>query len=161
VSGHGMLLAYDAAGNVVATLSHVVRYDDDGSPLGLVDFMAHEEAGGEHTAIWVASGAVGSKVWPEWLGARAHAFLVELTGPPGRKRISALIHRTSGYRRERDDVDAAIAARAGAAARGPVDLRDVVGGPDRPIALDDDGRTSPRRETPRPALPLVRLPGRD
>jgi len=149
----GMLLAYTAAGDVVATLDQLVQYDDDGTPLGLVDFASHEAAGGDHTEIWrvsqdhdgVDEGTVkGSKVWPEWLGASAHDFRVELEGPPGAKRIGALVHKASGHRRERVDVEAAIAARRAVTPEGaPVDLRDIVGGPQRPIRIDQEGRTAP------------------
>jgi len=161
----GMLLAYTAAGDVVATLDCRVMYDDDGVPMGLVDFLAHEEAGGEHTDIWTVTqehdgvdmGTVkGSKAWPEWLGSRAHEFRVELDGPPGRKRIAALVHKTSGHRRERDAIDAAIFERRAATQEGqPVDLRDLVGGPQRPVRLDVDGRTAPRTAGAHRRLPLV------
>lgn len=147
------LLAYDAAGDVVATLDHVVARDATGNASGLVDFAAHEAAGGEHTAIWNVSSATGSKVWPEWLGARAHDFRVELVGPPGAKRIGALVHRASGHRRSRAAIEAAIAERI--AAGGTVDLRDLLGGPDRPLLLDDAGRTL-ARPTPQPTtLPVI------
>ena len=134
------LLAYDASGNVVATLDHLVARDDAGNVAGLVDFSAYEAAGREMTEVWNVGGAVGSKVWPEWLGARAHEFRVELEGPPGRKSIAALVHRTSGHRRERADIESVIAGRMSAAADAPADIRDVVGGPDRPLRLDEDGR---------------------
>jgi len=103
-----MLLAYDGNGDVVATLDHVVARDDHGNVVGLVDFEAHEAAGAEHTDIWNVSNATGSKVWPEWLGGRAHEFRVELAGPPGAKRITALVHRDSGHRRDRAAIEAAI-----------------------------------------------------
>lgn len=151
----GCLIAYDADGNVVATLDHCIQADDDGRVLGLVDFAGHEEAGGEHLAIWEVSNATGSKVWPEWLGAQAHQFRVELVGPPGRKRIAALVHRASGIRRERAQVEGAIAARIAAADGGPADIRDLVGGPDRPLVLGADGRTLRRTPRKRPALPVV------
>lgn len=134
------LIAYDARGDVVATLDHMVARDAAGNVTGLVDFAAHEEAGGEHTAIWNVSGAAGSKVWPEWLGGRAHDFRVELAGPPGRKRIAALVHRVSGHRRVRASIEAAIAERIAAA--DVADLRDLLGGPDRPLTLDSEGRTA-------------------
>jgi hypothetical protein len=141
----------------------VVR-NDAGDVIGLVDFAAHEEANGEHTDVWVVAGAAGSKVWPEFLGMRAHDFRVELDGPPGRKHIVALVHKASGHRRERAAVEAAIQRRI-LAQRGlsvfapsarPADLRDLVGGPDRPLNLDADGRSvTPPKRTSRPALPLV------
>ena len=152
----GMLLAYDAAGNVVATLDVMVQHADDGTPLGLVDFAAHEAAGGEHTEIWVVSNAIGSKIWPEWLGGRAHEFRVELEGPPGAKYIARLVHRTSGYVRERAPIEAAI-ARVAPDERGNRDIRQLVGGPDRPLPLDDEGRNAPRPKSRMPDLPLVRM----
>lgn len=122
-----MLLAYDAGGNIMATLDYLVLSDEDGNPVGIVDFDAHEAAGGEHTDIWVVEGAAGSKSWPEWIGGRAHEFQVELAGPPGRKHIAALIHKSSRHRRERAAIDA--------------------GGPARTLILDDEGRTV-RRTVP-------------
>ena len=135
-----MLVAYDASGDILATLDYMVAKDDSGEPVGLVDFDAHEQVGGEMTDVWMVEGADGSKVWPEWLGSRAHDFRVELDGPPGRKRISALVHKISGQRRERAAIEAAIAARIAAANGEPADIRDIVGGPDRPLRLDDEGR---------------------
>jgi len=102
-----MLIAYDAAGNVVATLDHVVVRDADGEVTGLVDFAAHEGADGKLRDIWNAGSAVGSATWPEWIGGRAHDFRVELDG----KRIKALVHKDSGHRRERSAIEAAIKAR--------------------------------------------------
>jgi len=152
-----LLLAYDSAGEVVGTLDYVVVSDPDtGETLGLVDFAAHEEAGAELSDIWTVSGAVGSKTWPEWLGGRAHDFRVELVGPPGRKRIAALVHKTSGHRRERAQVEAAIARRIEAAGGHPADIRDLVGGPDRPLTLDADGRNAPRVPS-QSHLPLVKV----
>jgi hypothetical protein len=144
MAGPHALLAYDAAGNVVATLDHMVARDAVDDVIGLVDFAAHEDAGGEHTDIWVVEGATGSKVWPEWLGSQAHDFRVELAGPPGAKHIAALIHKTSGHRRERAAVEAAIAA-VEPDAQGARDIRHIVGGPTRPLELDSDGKTVPRR----------------
>lgn len=154
----GMLVAYDAANGVFATLDYMVRHDASGAPVGLVDFEAYEAAGGEMTDVWSVAGAAGSKSWPEWIGGRAHDFLVELEGPPGAKRIAALVHRTSGHRRERASIEAAIRGRIQAAqlAGGPADLRDLVGGPDRPLELDSQGRTIRRTSSPAAkALPLV------
>jgi len=157
----GMLLAYDSAGDVVGTLDYMVRYADDQNrtPLGLIDFAEHEEAEGEHLLIWSVDGASGSKVWPEWLGSRAHDFRVELAGPPGHKRIVALVHKTSGHRRERAVIEAAITGRIAAAGDQPADIRDLVGGPDRPMRLDPDGKTHDKSKDPeqtRPNLPLMR-----
>jgi len=155
MKGVGALLAYDTAGTVVATLDYVVARDDEGNVVGLVDFAAHEEAGGEHTDIFVVSNATGSKVWPEWLGSGAHDFTVELAGPPGGKHIAALVHKTSGHRRERATVEANIAMRVAVYGPDPADIRDLVGGPDRPLALDDDGKVKVMAPPVRPNLPLV------
>jgi len=152
----GALLAYDVAGNVVATLDALVQLDVTGIPLGLVDFAAHEAAGGEHTDIWSVSNAVGSKVWPEWLGGRAHDFRVELEGPPGHKRIARLIHRSSGHVRERRSIEEAIAG-VRPDEHGRRDVRHLVGGPDRPLPLEQDGRTAGRQLQGRPPLPLISL----
>jgi hypothetical protein len=162
----GMLLAYQADGTVILTRDVQVMYDPDGVPLGLVDFAGHEEAGGEMTDIWTVESKIngvddgtvkGSKAWPEWIGGRAAEFRVELTGPPGKKRITALVHNVSGHRRERAAVESAVAARIVEAAGEPADIRDLVGGPDRPLPLDDHGRNIERVVTQRPSLPLVVL----
>ena len=155
----GPLLAYDATGNIVATLDSMVARDADGNVTGLIDFAAHEAADGEHTDIWSVSDATGAKTWPEWLGGRAHDFRVELAGPPGHKHIAALIHRESGHRRERAAIEAAIAAVEPDAA-GARDIRHIVGGPTRPLHLDTDGTTigpdHPKAPTGTPKhLPLI------
>lgn len=158
-----MLIAYDAAGNVVATLDYVVARDAEGNAIGLVDFEAHELTGGELTDIWYNELASGSKTWPEWIGMRAHDFRVELDGPAGRKRIAALVHRRSGHRRQRAAVETAIADRITAAGGEPADIRDLVGGPEFPLVLDDEGRTlgrSPRPQGAPAGLPVLRRPGK-
>lgn len=182
------LIAYNAQGSVVATLDHMVAKDEDGNVVGLIDFEAHEQAGGRMRDIWENSEATGSGTWPEWLGGGAYAFRVELDPSPGpsRARIAALVHKTSGHRRERYAIEAAIAerldaARQAARAKGdeqrarlrsrgvreevveqfadpapePVDLRDLLGGPGRPLQLDEDGRTLARVQRERPALPVI------
>lgn len=155
------LIAYDAIGKVVATLDHLVAHDEDGGVVGLVDFEAHERSGAALTDVWTVSSAVGSGTWPEWLGAGAHAFTVELEpgwhrADPSRapQRIAALVH-ASGVRRVRRDIDAAIAARIDAAGDQPADLRDLVGGPDRPLPLDAEGRTVRPEPRQRPSLPVA------
>jgi hypothetical protein len=161
VSTHpGQVLHYDAAGNVTGTTDWMVLYDEtpERKPIGLVDFAAHEEAGGEMTDIFILGDpdTKGCKVWPEWLGGAAYDFRVELEGPAGKKRIKALVHKTSGYRRERADIEAAIAERIEAAGDGPADISDLVGGPDRPLLIGVDGKTKPRPAGPaRPHLPVA------
>lgn len=181
------LVAYDASGQIVATLDHAVARDEDGNVIGLIDFVAHEEAGGRLRDIWESSAAVGSGTWPEWLGGRAYDFKVELDPNPGpaRARIKALVHKTSGHRRSRADIEAAIAERTNEAkaeaqrkgdeqrailrARGiadetvvefsdpplRVDLTDILGGPSKPLLLDEDGKTMKRPKVERPNLPIV------
>jgi hypothetical protein len=154
------LIAWDAAGNVVATLDHVVAKDEEGKVVGLLDFEAHELAGGRLREIAEVSNAVGSGTWPEWLGSRAHLFRVELDPSPvgQRAKITALVHKESGHRRVRADIEAAIAERINeerAKGHAKADIRDIVGGPQRPLLLDEDGRTKAREKVSRPALPFV------
>lgn len=145
------LLAYDAAGNIVASLSYLTATDAEGDVIGLYDFAAHEAAGGKLRDFWDVPDAVGSATWPEWIGA--HDFTVELDAD---KRITALIHRDSGHRRERSTLEKAIAARVKKAKGGAADIRDLVGGPDVPLILDAQGRTRPRQSRSlRDVLPLV------
>jgi hypothetical protein len=131
------LLAYDAAGNVIDTLDQMVALDRDGHATGLIDFDHNEVAGVKLRDIWLHSAAAGSSTWPEWLSGQAYSFRVEL-GPD--KRISALVHKTSGHRRERAAVHAAITA-VQPDATGARDIRHLVGGPGRPLLLDEGGRT--------------------
>jgi len=182
------LVAWNADGEVVGTLEHLVARDTEGNAVGLVDFEAHESAGGSLKDVWVHSNAVGSGTWPEWLGTRAHDFKVELhdSPAPARARIAVLIHKTSGIRRERVAIEAAIQARidvkrAEAKQRGdenrkiaramgmkpedaakvpdpepdPADIRDLLGGPNRPLLLDEDGKTMARPKVERPNLPII------
>lgn len=142
------LLAYDAAGVVTATLDSMIARDAAGNVLGLVDFGAHEAAGGRLRDIWDVSDAVGSGTWPEWLGGRAHDFRVELQGG----RIIALVHRRSRFRRRRAAIEKAI--RRAPLVDGSRDLRALLGGPGRPLLVDDRGRTASLAGTP-PHLPLI------
>lgn len=148
-----MLIAYDENGDVVATLDHMVARDEDGNVVGLVDFESHEEADGSLTDVWQVGNAVGSGTWPEWIGSKAYEFKVEREG----KRIKALVHKQSGHRREKAAVKAAINERIKAANGAPADIRDIVGGPDRPLLIDDEGRTRPRQKVERPNLPVTRI----
>lgn len=154
----GMLLAYDAAGNIIGTLDHLVQHDENGKA-GLVNFAAHEDAGGEMTSVWTVAGAAGSKVWPEWLGSAAHGFRVELEGPSGHKRIAALVHKESGYRRERAALEEKIQERIYTAGKkgATADIRDLVGGPDRPIKLTKNGTNKRAPGAAIQTLPLIDL----
>jgi hypothetical protein len=149
------LLAYDEHGKVVATLSYCVAKDEDGNVVGLIDFEAYESQGAKLRDIWNVSNAVGSATWPEYLGGAAHDFKVELDE---NNRIVALVHGRSRRKRKRSDIEAAIAERRAVTPPGePVDLRDIVGGPNRPLLLDEEGRTQPRpAKSQRPAFPIVR-----
>jgi len=138
-----MLIAYDAAGTVIATQDYMVARDAAGNVIGLIDCEAHELAGGKLRDIWIQDGAIGSGTWPEWIGARAHDFKVEL-GPD--RRIAALVHKVSGYRRERSAIAQAIAS-APVLDDGALDLRAVLGGPSMPLILDDQGHTVGRSPT--------------
>jgi hypothetical protein len=132
-----MLLAYDAAGNVIATLDHLVARDADGNVTGLVDFEAHEQAGGLRD-IWNVDDATGSATWPEWIGAAAHEFTVELDRRH-KLPLRALVHKESGHRRERVALEAAIVKRIEQGQ--PADIRDLVGGPNAHLRLDAKGKT--------------------
>ena len=137
-----MLIAYNAAGDIIATLDHMVAHDENGEVVGLVDFAAHEEAGGQLLDIWNVPDASGSGTWPEWLGTRAHDFRVQRAGG----RIRALVHKTSHRRRTRSEIETTIATRIAEAEGKPVDIRDITGGPTQPLVLDDEGRTIARRQ---------------
>lgn len=147
-----MLVAYDADGNVIATLDHMVARDEEGNVIGLVDFEAHESNGGQLTDIWNVSGAVGSGTWPEWLGAAAIDFKAEVD--PATKKITALVHKHGGHRRNRAEIEEAIKKRVDEANGGPADIRDLVGGPDRPLVLDEKGKAK-RRPASRPSLHVI------
>lgn len=146
-----MLLAYDAAGNVIATLDYMLAHDDAGQVIGLIDFAAHEAADGKLRDIWNVEDAAGSATWPEWLGSQAHGFRVELDG----KRIVALIHKESGHRRERMALEAAVMA-VQPSEDGSRDIRHLVGGPGAALILDDQGRNAERKVTGTPKhLPVI------
>jgi hypothetical protein len=191
-----LLVFYDINGKIVGTQDYLAQYDDDGLPLGLVDFEAHEQAGGklrdiadmqrldmevpdaikrkvlgrdpepgeivrlppDHPFRLAHETVLGAATWPEWIGGAAHNFTVELDDT---KRIVALVHRESGHRRERAATEAAIAeARASTPEGQPADLRSIVGGPDRPLKLDDEGKTRPRTPRGSRPLPIVAVSGR-
>lgn len=149
-----MLLAYDSGGNVIATLDTMTLRNNAGEVVGLIDFEAHEAAGGPLTDIWNVAGAAGSGTWPEWIGGRAHQFTVELVGPPGQKRINALVHKTSGFRRERAAIEAAIAALP-QDRHGHRNALPITGDPNRPLTLDANGRNAPPVPRGSPHLPII------
>jgi hypothetical protein len=127
------LIAYDADGNVVATLDFMVARDADGRVIGLIDFEAWERSGRKLREVWEVGNAVGSGTWPEWLGTRAHDFRVE-RGPDG--RIAALVPKNGGPKRVKRVIQQAITRRvASAGDGGTVDISDLVGGPGRPLRI--------------------------
>jgi hypothetical protein len=79
------LIAYDADGNVVATLDKLVVRDDDGKP-ALVDFAAHEASGARLRDIWEASDAIRSTVEHRDAGRRK--------GPPRSRSALPLVGRS-------------------------------------------------------------------
>lgn len=150
----GMLIAWDAEGNIIAGQMFLkVRDPVTGKGIGFVNYCSTEEDGlkfrhipGERPGVWNVQGAAGSGAWPEYLGSRATEFKVELDAG---NRAVALVHKKSGHRRDRADVDMKIKRRIKdkqdeAKREGripdPVDLRDLVGGFSVPLVLDEDGR---------------------
>jgi hypothetical protein len=144
------LIYWNADGDVVGTLDILVARDQEGHVLGLVDFGHYERAGdrlrrfGE--AGWIDEAgnthyASGAGTWPEWLEGGAAAFRVELAPKPApaRAQIVALVHKISGHRRERVAVEEAISAVP--VVDGGQDIRHLVGGPQRPLVLDEHGKT--------------------
>lgn len=134
-----MLIAYDASGKILATLESLVVRDKEGHVVGLADFAATEAAGPLRQTVWEVEGAVGSGTWPEWVSASGYRVERDSEG-----RISALVH-TSGARRERASVEAAIAARIAAADGAPANIRDLVGGPGRLLRTPADAETKGQR----------------
>jgi len=118
------LLAWNQYGEIVATLDGV----NDGARA--IDLAEQEAAGVKLKTFWNVSGAVASGTWPEHLGAAAHDYRVEVSlGAPA--QIVALVHRTTGERRDRAVIEQVVAERRAGLA--PADLSDVVGGPGSPI----------------------------
>lgn len=147
-----MLIAYDANGDIIATEDVTMWVDHEGRR-HIIDAAAHEAAGGKLRQLWHVTGAVGSSTWPEWLGEQVHEFRVEVDARH-KLRARRLVHKVSGHVRHRDVIEAAIAERIEQAQDGPADLRDIVGGPGRPIHLDRDGVTvgRPQRHGEGPAF---------
>jgi hypothetical protein len=143
------LVAYDAANDVVGVQSLMAARDANGAVVGVVDFEAHELAGDKLRDIWDVQRAIGSGAWPEWLGSQTFDFRVELV----HGRITALIHKVSGYRRDRAALEAAIAA-VEPNEHGARDIRHLVGGPTRPLLVDARGHTDGTRVIP-PELPMI------
>lgn len=139
----GMALGYDEDGHVIAGLHVLVRYVD-GEPQ-LVDFE-ELEAQGILASVWNPSGVSGTGSWPEWLRAEdaiQHDVALDEQG-----RITS-VQRRGGIVRSRADITAEIESRL-REGEGVADIRDLVGGPDRPLVLDPQGR--------RLTEPVERLP---
>lgn len=131
------LIAYNADLRVIHTMDYLTALRD-GQVVGLHDFAEHEARGGKMRFFHEVSAAIGSGAWPEWLGAAGHDFYVELDQD---KRIVALRHSRSGFRRIRYDIERRVAKRINEAKGEPADLRDILGGPKAPLQLDENGRT--------------------
>lgn len=153
-------IAWDAGGDVIAVLETLVVHDEEGQLLGVVDIAELERSGGEMIEAWRVEGAAGSGSWPEWIGGRALEFRVELepgwthaaVDPERPHRVRALVHKGSGHRRERGAIEGA-AAQVKPDRR--ADLRRITGGTDRPLRLDDRGRTVRAGELPPRRLPVL------
>lgn len=149
------LIAYDAEGNVVATEDWTVWVDPDGRG-HLIDVEAFEADGGKLRDLWFVPGASGSATWPEWLGDRMYDFRVGLDGRY-RLRCRRLVHVRSGIVRERRTFEREFVRRRKEAKGRAVDIRDLVGGPGRPLDIDDDGRLRPRRQRDPERRPVPRF----
>lgn len=159
------LIAYDAGGNITSTIDVLVARDPSGKAIGLYDFEEAERQGIKLRQFWEVPNAVGSGTWPEWLDAeRIREFRVELDHSQP-LRIRRLVH-PSGHVRHRDRIEAEIQRRHQAEVRKlgartvevqpvTVDLRDLLGGPGRPLKLDHRGKTvDGQRDSEWIALPL-------
>ena len=140
----------------------VVELTGEGTPddeaLAVADFAAHEASGKPLRAYGVNGTALGAATWPEWL---THSDLAQMylelepgwdrmTDPRSRPAhaLRALIHRDTGQRRERTHIEAAVGRRVAAAGDGAADIRDLVGGPDRPLHLTQGGTSSTGERRP-------------
>ena len=177
ITGLGMLVFYDPATGIPhAQIDHLVASDEDGKPLGLVDFESLElqdidpKDYGIRTEITVKNGpsdpgttlVIESGFWPDWLGGTVHDFLVETEVPAGktRPRITALRHSISGYRRVRADIERLHQAAFDAIPAGQViDLRSIKGSPSRPLQLDAQGRNAPTAMPVTRSLPSLPVTG--
>jgi len=141
----GMGLAYNAAGDVVATLDYLVR------PEGIVDLVGLDEEGrlGE---VFSVQGATGAGTFPAYLGAQAHDYrVIQAAG-----KITALQHKTNGSRIERADIEARIIAKLEAEQGNPqINLTEVIGAPDRPLSLTTEGKLRQRAVPVAAELPTL------
>lgn len=164
------MVAKDNDGNVIGLVDFAAHEDAGGR---LRDIWEQSNAVGSGTwPEWLGGAAYAFKVELDPNPGKARA------------RIKALVHKKSGHRRERAAIEAAIAerhneAKLEARKKGEqqrallkgkvrddviaeftdppvkVDLRDILGGPNRPLLLDEDGRTMKRLKVERPNLPIV------
>lgn len=168
-----MFIAWDADGNIVATLDSLVTHDPaTGAMVGLVDMQTHEATGGRMREIAEVERAVGAGTWIEELGAQAHDFRVEVDPAWTRTNdkpfaVVALVHKSSRVKRKRADAEKRVLAAVKVAQeRGAaVDLEPAIGlastrpdAPDRHLRLGPDGRgAEPVSVAPvEPPFPLLR-----
>lgn len=170
-----MLIAWDADGNIIATLDTLVYRDPaSGEAVGVVDMQTHEATGGRLRDIAEVEGAVQAGTWIEELGGQAHDFRVELDpewtreDPAHPFLVQALVHKSSRVKRKRADAEKRIlAALKEAQQRGePLDLEPLIGvaqtrpdAPDRHLRLAPDGRDAPPpavESAGEPPFPLLR-----
>ncbi len=105
----GLLIVYHADGTIWGAFPPLQRYSPEGKPTELVDWEAREAAGlgvTELLTVTTPGDAAnppikGAKHWPEATVPDLREHRVELAGKAGHKRIAALVHKTSGHRRER------------------------------------------------------------
>lgn len=150
------LIAYDRSGNIVASMDHLA-IEDDAGVVRAVDFVANERAGVKLRNLWLVSGARGSTTWPEHLGHRFGEFRVELD-PAHPLRGRRLVHRGSGHVRDRESIELDIERRKQAqrrAGRRTLDVRPFLGDAVTPLALDDHGRTRPKRDPNAPPPSVI------
>jgi hypothetical protein len=148
-----MLIRWNADGDVIATSDVMVQRDENGNVIGFIDFAEVEAEGIPLIELVVTPRAVGAGAWPEWLAHQAQDFRVEVDPdfsmhkPRGQRpdhRVRALVHKVSGYRRDRVTVENEIKRRIKEAKGKPADIRDLVGGPTKPLLLDAEGRAIER-----------------
>ena len=152
----GTAIAYDRAGNIVASMDHLAIPDETGRVYA-VDLIGCERAGVKLRDLWFVSGASGSTTWPEYLGERFHEFRVELD-PTHPLRGRRLVHRRSGHVRDRESIELDIDRRKQAqkrSGRRVLDLRDFLGDAVHPLLLDDDGRTRTDADAHPPGRAIV------
>jgi len=167
-----MYIAWDADGNVIATLDTLVYRDPASGEVCMVDMQTHEATGGRMREVAEAEGAIAAGTWIEELGGQAHDFRVELDPTWTRENdkpfaVTALVHKSSRVKRKRADAEKRIVAAVKAAQEQgvTVDLDSAIGRaivrpdmPERHLRLGPDGRDAePASVEPVwPPFPLLR-----